>query len=200
MGQVNFKTDYHVKYEAKHINSVVKNFIEVNHYKKTSRSLLPKHVYSLWNDELLIGVAIYGKPCGSNVERKYGAGTLELRRFCIINEAPRNSESYFLGATLRHLKKLNESNVISYADTNQGHEGVIYKASNFKYLGTEKYGTKYLKIKGKSKMVSSRNVYQKKPNGEYFKSAIEYQTLKNQGLAKFIITKPKYIYEYKIKG
>lgn len=192
-----FKQIYNIKYEGYKLSDKAKNFLEMYHYKNNARSLLSKHVYTIWHEELLIGVAVYGTPCGINCIKKYGEGTLELRRFCLIDEAPKNSESYFLAATLRDLIKFNVKKVLSYADTNQKHKGTIYKASNFKYLGVEKYKQKFLKYKGK--MISTRVVYQKRPDGTYFESALVYQSLKNSGHAKFVTMKPKHIYLYEVQ-
>jgi hypothetical protein len=175
----------------------MRNFIEKNHYKATARSLMPKKVFGLWHEGLLIGVAVYGLPCGRGVTKTYGDGTLELRRFCIVNEAPKNSESFFLGGTLRALKKSEVSRVVSFADPNKNHEGIIYKATNWKYLGTEKYRQQYLKYRGKE--IPMRQVYQKsKKTGEYVPSALKYQALRAKG-AKAILTKPKHVFIYDIR-
>ena len=65
---------------------------------------------------------------------------MELRRLCCIDDTPTNTESYFIGKTLRWLKRNSKYRVIiSFADPNHGHEGIIYKATNFKHFGmTEK--------------------------------------------------------------
>ena len=53
---------------------------------------------------------------------------MELRRLCCIDETPKNTESYFIGRTLRWLRKnTGYKVVVSYADTHHGHEGTIYK-------------------------------------------------------------------------
>lgn len=69
---------------------------------------------------------------------------LELARVWVDDNAPKNSESFFIGNVLRKLK---EELIISFADTAQSHKGTIYQACNFLYLGlTQK--TKEYKIKG----------------------------------------------------
>ena len=61
---------------------------------------------------------------------------IELRRLCCIDDTPKNTESYFIGATLRLLRKdWGHGIVVSYADKEYGHSGVIYRASNFKMVG-----------------------------------------------------------------
>lgn len=199
VNEFNFNS-YHIRDLGFKITPEIKSFIENNHYKKSARSLKPTNIYGLFYDEFMVGVALYGQPCGFSVEKKYGKGTVELRRFCLINEAPKNSESFFLGRTIRSLKKLGVvTNIISYADTNKGHEGIIYKAANFNFLGVEKYPAKVLRWGVTD--IPVRQVYQKsnKYAGKYHKKAEFYQSLKNSGLAKLVDLKPKNIFIYKVK-
>lgn len=195
--EFNFK-NYAVKYYGSVLNEKLIKFIEINHYKKSARSLKPRHVFGLYYEELLVGIAVYGEPCGFKVAETYG-GTrheiLELRRFCLLNECPKNSESFFMSKTLRMLKQFYIKRVVSYSDPNKGHEGVIYKASNWNYVGREKYRTPILKIGKRS--VSAREVYQKK-NGKYTPAAVQYQKLKADGKAKMVLPEPKHIFTYDI--
>jgi hypothetical protein len=84
----------------------------------------------------LIGAMIYGKIAMANVWKKYAdieTDLIELKRLCCIDNTLKNTESFFIGHTLRWLKKNTKiKTVISYADTTYSHEGTIYKASNFK--------------------------------------------------------------------
>lgn len=60
----------------------------------------------------------------------------ELRRLCCIDNTPRNTESYFIGQMIKWLKSNTDIDaILSYSDLTYGHEGTIYKASNFKYMG-----------------------------------------------------------------
>jgi hypothetical protein len=87
---------------------------------------------------------------------------------CCIDDTPTNTESYFIGKTLRWLKQNTDIEVIiSYADLEQGHEGVIYKASNFHHLGNNG-GGRVLMVDGK--MFHARSMNQKqKPYGRELK-------------------------------
>lgn len=57
---------------------------------------------------------------------------IELNRLWADDRHPRNFESWFLA---RALKLLPAFIVVSYADTLQGHDGCVYRASNFYYAG-----------------------------------------------------------------
>jgi len=61
---------------------------------------------------------------------------LELRRLVCLDDTPKNTESRCISIMLRWLKRNTDWKVIvSYADTNFGHSGVIYRASNFIFVG-----------------------------------------------------------------
>ena len=84
---------------------------------------------------------------------------------------PKNTESYFLSRQIRYIKQ-NASDInylITYADSNQDHRGTIYRASNWRKMGSggdsvdiylrEEDGTEILK--------SSRWISHLKRRGEY---------------------------------
>lgn len=88
----------------------------------------------------LVGAMVFTWPAGATAGKKYSPDNpqacMELRRLACIDDTPKNAESFFIGKALRWLKKnTNLKVIISYADPNHGHEGTIYKASNFKYEG-----------------------------------------------------------------
>ena len=51
-------------------------------------------------------------------------------------EAPKNSESRFIGWSIRILREIHPNWIlVSYADTEQNHTGAIYRATNWIYTG-----------------------------------------------------------------
>lgn len=117
----------------------IKNFIEKWHYSKSINGLKSSYCFKLIDGTKLIGGMIYGYLGMASVWKKYVTAEeklIELRRLCCIDATPKNTESYFIAKTihwLRHNTKIQK--IISYADPNFGHEGIIYKASNFERLG-----------------------------------------------------------------
>lgn len=95
--------------------------------------------YGLFDKELLgvlWGVVTFGVPasrelmlsaCASNPEC-----VLELNRLWVHDDLERNTESWFLS---RALSLLPPRIIVSYADTEWGHCGYVYRASNFYYAG-----------------------------------------------------------------
>jgi hypothetical protein len=69
----------------------------------------------------------------------------ELNRLIVNDGHDKNLTSYFVSQCLKKLPK--PMIVVSYADKSQGHNGYIYQATNFKYLGLS-HTQKDWKIKG----------------------------------------------------
>ena len=120
--------------------SEIRQFIEQHHYSKNINGVMSSYCFKLVdNSSELIGAAIFGNLAMVNQWKKYvdnKEDLIELRRLVLIDNTKRNAESFFIGRMLKWLKQNTAIKaVISYADPNYGHSGVIYKATNFKYLG-----------------------------------------------------------------
>lgn len=118
----------------------IREFIETWHYSGSINGLMSVHCFGLYAPEgSLVGGMIYGGLGMANAWKKYGErieDVLELRRLACIDDTPRNAESFFIGKTLRWLKKNTKvKTIVSYADANYGHSGVIYQATNFEHRG-----------------------------------------------------------------
>ena len=117
--------------------SQIRDFVESNHYSHNINGLKTSYCFRvvLKSNNALVGAIIFGE-LSTTSWKKYGQSekdVLELRRLVLLDECPKNSESYVVGFCLRWLKKNSTYKVvISYADPEYGHEGT---ASNFKYLG-----------------------------------------------------------------
>ena len=97
--------------------------------------------YKMDSMRTLVGAISFGKPaspslcdgaCGTeNSHRIY-----ELNRLWMNDECPKNSESRFIGWSLRQIKRLHPDWIlVSYADTEQNHKGTIYRATGWVYTG-----------------------------------------------------------------
>jgi hypothetical protein len=131
---------------------VVKPLIEKWHYSHSVRGLHASYCFGLFDEDIfglpkLIGGMIYGVPSSRMGQKsvRYGnkpGKVLELNRLCCIDDTPTNTESYFIGQTLKWLSKNTDYQVVvSYADPDYGHGGTIYKATNFIHYdmtGTDK--------------------------------------------------------------
>ena len=122
----------------------IAHFIEEHHYSKNVNGLISDYCFKLTKEGKLIGAMIYGRFAMAGVWSKYATSqedVIELRRLCCIDDTPKNTESFFIGWTLRYLKRHTQiKTVISYADNEEGHIGTIYKASNFSKIGETSVG------------------------------------------------------------
>jgi hypothetical protein len=95
----------------------------------------------LFIDDTLAGVCTYGTPATANQRRlcgeEYAEKMLELNRLYIHDYAGKNSESWLIGQSFKVIEQNypNYTVLLSYADTGQGHQGIIYRATNWLYTG-----------------------------------------------------------------
>lgn len=189
-------------YTVEHISfsNTVRTFLEKWHYADY-QNVQAKHTFGLFREGVflpeLVGVCIYTRPAGPAAAQKYYPTDpdkcLELRRLCLIDDTPKNAESFFLSRTLKWLRKNTEWKfVVSYADPEQGHEGTIYKASNFKYEGVTALGSSLL-VDGKPFHIRTLTMIDR-PYG------VEINERYKAGDAgiQIVRTKAKHIYTYQL--
>ena len=182
----------------------IRDFVEQWHYSHSIDGLHCTLYFGLYWEGHLIGAMMYGKLAMPGVFKKYvddPEDLIELRRLCCIDKTPKNTESYFVGKTLRWLEQNTRvKKVISYADPHYGHSGIIYKASNFQYLGVTSPGKFIVDKAGKrrhdktirnSDMIDGVRVFRK--------HAIELKAQLDKGEAHYITTPGKHIYLYELK-
>jgi hypothetical protein len=117
------------------INSFeVEPWLLQKHYAK--RMCPISYAFGLYDQEKLIGIVTYGVPASSMLRRglcgkQWEENVIELNRLCC--NSGKNLASILVGHSLQMLPK--PMIVVSYADTEQGHVGYIYQATNFIYTG-----------------------------------------------------------------
>ena len=178
----------------------IRDFIEKWHYSHNINGLLSQFCFKLMDGDTMVGAMIYGGLGMANCWKKYAENKediIELRRLCCIDNTPKNTESYFIGKTLKWLlKNTSIKKVISYADNTYGHRGVIYQASNFKHLGKTAKG-RVIMWQGKryhDKTIRTKYKGELKPFAKRVKEALE------KGEAYYEETKGKEIYLYDLEG
>ena len=190
-------TDFTVEYINR--KSLV-SFIEKHHYSHNVNGIQSYHHFGLYTEgnfglPKMIGAMMYAIPSMPATAAKYNpinpSRCMELRRLCCIDDTPKNTESYFIGKTLRWLKQNTDIEVVvSFADQHYGHAGTIYKASNFDYLGETAPG-QVLMVDGRE--MHSRSLNQKdRPYGRELKRRYD----EGDPNIFFKKRKPKHIYTY----
>ena len=83
-----------------------------------------------------IGCVVYSAP-PREADKRYGGKTWELARLYLLDEVPKNAETWLIGQSVRYIKRYKPEVqfLLSYADPSAGHTGTIYKASNWKQDG-----------------------------------------------------------------
>jgi hypothetical protein len=178
----------------------VEKFIETNHYSHSINGVRDSYCFKLLRDGEIIGAALFGGTAMANNWKKFAAfenEVIELRRLCCIDDTPKNTESYFIARCLRWISQNTDvKTVISYADPNHGHIGIIYKATNFQPLGKSPKG-KMIKYEGRYYHDKSIRTYYNgklKPFAQKLKSALE------SGEAQYIECEGKFGYLFSLKG
>lgn len=178
----------------------VSSFVEANHYSGSINGVIADVCFAMFDGDRMIGAALFGRMAMAGQWRRFGAqaeDVIELRRLCCTDDAPRNSESYLIGFTLRWLKKNTQVKaVVSYADAEHNHTGVIYRASNFKLEGFRK-GARVIVHEGKQyhdKTIRTKYKGELKPFAKRIKEALE------AGSASYKNTAGKYCYVYSLRA
>lgn len=181
-------------------SDTVKSFLHKWHYAEY-HFVQHKHTFGLFREGLflpeLVGVCVYTRPAGPSAGQKYYPQApdkcLELRRLCLIDDTPKNAESFFVSRTLKWLRKNTDWKfVISYADPQQGHVGTIYKAANFKYEGETLAGSS-LVVDGKNFHIRTLSMLDR-PYGVQINQRYKAKDPNVQ----IVKTEPKHIYTYQL--
>lgn len=99
--------------------------------------------YSVFNDNNeWCGVALFGTGASPQIGKQYNLAQGQVIEFVrmALNGKQKDSVSKIMSISLRLLYKKNPlvKLIVSYADQEQGHLGIIYQASNWYYLGEVK--------------------------------------------------------------
>ena len=126
-------------YEVKKINRAdcLPYILEI-HYAKRAPSI--SFAYGLFFNGDLVGICTYGSPasaplCRGIAGEKNKSKVIELNRLCLLNNI-KNEASFLVSNSIKLLPK--PKIIVSYADTAQNHQGIVYQACNFLFTGTSK--------------------------------------------------------------
>lgn len=177
----------------------IKNFVEKNHYSRNVNGVKISYCFKVEYNNELVGGVIFGAMSTTawkkfaNSEKK----VLELRRLVLIDNAGKNSESRVIGFCLRKIKKIDKNIdiIVSYADPYHNHNGTIYKASNFEYLGLSGKDTGFLD-KETHKIYHSRAL-RTKYKGEYKPFVKRLREKLEHGILVPIKIPPKHCFVFK---
>lgn len=140
----------HDKYHIEQISyELAMDVVVKNHY--LHRKCPCSQALGLFELDKLVGVIIFGKPasytlCNGIAGEDESKNVIEFSRLWVDDSMPRNTESWFVS---RAIKLCRFEIIVSFADTEQGHIGYIYQATNWLYCGVSKR-QRYFRPKGNS--------------------------------------------------
>lgn len=128
-----------------------KIFISKYHYRQNLPRITKICYGGFINNKLVAVITLgYGTQPKNTIKKIFPplnvCDYLEIGRLCLIDDLPKNSESYFISKVIKLLK--NNTNIkilFSWSDGIMGKAGYVYQASNFYYIGkikTDVYITK----------------------------------------------------------
>jgi hypothetical protein len=110
--------------------AAVESFIQAHYLRK--RPAIVLLCLMMLDGQRPVGCVIYSAP-PREADKRYGGKTWELARLYLLDEVPKNAETWLIGRSVRHIAR-NHRDVcylLSYADPSAGHAGTIYKAANW---------------------------------------------------------------------
>jgi len=129
-------------------------FIERHHYAMgASRAAV--HIHGLFpkNGEELSGIAWWlpsTRVACESVDPYRWKEVLSLSRMAVLPGVPKNACSFLLARAIRFIRCDNRwSWLLTYADESQGHEGWVYRACNWTYVGRTAPTTRWVDIFGR---------------------------------------------------
>jgi hypothetical protein len=106
--------------------------------------------FGLVEDEMVTGVVVYGQP--SPPIQKHAFKDRDFRLYelsrLVVQSKTKNASSFLVGNSLKQLEP-KPCAVVSYADMEQNHCGIIYQATNWLYTGATKSHDKAYIVDGK---------------------------------------------------
>lgn len=153
-------------------------------------------VYSVFNDDdEWCGVIIFGGGATINIARpfdKYQGQVLELERVALNGKQGHGQTSTAVAMALKALRKEAPwvDIVVSYADLDQGHQGIIYQATNWLYIGKKNEGTRGAFI------VFGKKMHPKSVHSRGWKQSLLWLKENVDENADEFITKGKHKYVY----
>lgn len=119
--------------------------VEHWHYSKTLPAP-PIIKIGVWEDDKFIGCVLFSRGNTQNLGTAYGLSMIEVCELSrVALDKHKSSVTKIISVALLMLKKKEKLKlVVSFADANQSHLGIIYQAGNWVYSGLSSAGYKFL--------------------------------------------------------
>lgn len=163
------------------------------HYAKCVPSI--SYAFNVFNDDdEWCGVICYGVGACPQIAKAFGlyqGEVLELVRVALNGKQEITSKAVALSLKLLHKIAPQIKIIVSYADKDQSHIGIIYQATNWIYLGETTANKKAQSYIINGKKYHNKTIHDKKWTLEYIKNNIDKNAVEVSTKGKH-----KYIYYY----
>jgi hypothetical protein len=127
---------------------VCEEFVLKKHYSR--RASIFWAGFGLVEGDQVVGVAVYGQPSPPIQRHSFESRDFRLYELArVVVQTPTINAASFLVANSLRLLEPKPCAVVSYADMEQGHCGIIYQATNWLYTGATKSHDKAYIVDGK---------------------------------------------------
>lgn len=127
--------------------SIAEKFVVEKHYSK--RMSIYWSGFGLEENGMIVGVVVFGQP--SPAIQKHAFKDRDFRLYelsrLVVQTKTKNAASFLISNSLK-LLEAKPCAVVSYADTEMGHCGIVYQATNWLYTGSTKSHDKAYIIDG----------------------------------------------------
>ena len=129
-----------LQYKIIPISYGIAKAVYAKHHYLADKDFMNIRSYGALYDGVILGSISFGLPNAKEMKGLFTkdnqSGVFEIVRLAFDDRCPKNSESRLIGISIKLIRKAEQVKlIISYADTGQGHEGIIYKATGFKDRG-----------------------------------------------------------------
>ena len=134
--------------------------------------------FGVWENQSFVGVVIFSGGPSPNIWKTYGLSPIEgaeLSRVALREHKTPVTRIVSVAIKLFRIQCPGIKLIISYADREQGHEGVIYQAGNWIYLG--EFGPKVARFY-KGRHIHERNMRQRIIDGKSKRSEFTEKPVK----------------------
>jgi len=125
---------------------IADEFVTKKHYSR--RASIFWAGFGLVENDQIVGVVVYGQPSPAIQKHAFKDRDFRLYELCrlVIQSKTRNAASYLIANSLKMLEQ--PCAIVSYADTEYNHCGIVYQATNWIYTGATKSHDKLYLIDG----------------------------------------------------
>lgn len=178
------KADYRVEQVPHRVGAAL---VRAHHYARgCANTSVCCHGLVRVSDGAVVGAALWMPPtrvCAESVRGADWRAVLSLSRLVVAPGEPQNAATLLIGGGIRLLRRDPRwRSLVTFADEGQGHDGAIYRATNWEYVGRTKPERAWFDAEGK---MVAKKASKSRTHAEM--AALEYARGAPRAKHKFVI-------------